>query len=105
MTDSQKHRGPDHRGLWMSDEVCLGHNRLSIIDLSEDAHQPFACPNNRCQLVFNGEIYNFKEIKKELILKGINFRTSSDTEVVLEAYKNYGTAFLNKLNGFFAIAI
>jgi len=102
MVNSQKHRGPDFTGTWEESGVCLGHNRLSIIDLSEMANQPFSDDENRYQLIFNGEIYNYLELRKEL---NYNFKTSSDTEVLLAAYIKWGEACLHKLNGMFSFAI
>jgi asparagine synthase (glutamine-hydrolysing) len=104
MLDTQHHRGPDARGTYFSKEVCLGHNRLSIIDLSEQANQPFYSSDKRYILVFNGEIYNYLELKKEL-QKDYTFATSSDTEVLLCAYQEWGEDCLNRLNGMFAFAI
>ena len=102
MAKSQKHRGPDFTGTWEESGVCLGHNRLSIIDLSEMANQPFSDKENRYQLIFNGEIYNYIELRKEL---NYNFKTSSDTEVLFAAYLKWGEGCLHKLNGMFSFAI
>lgn len=105
MLDLQKHRGPDHTGKYIDKGfACLGHNRLSIIDLSEAANQPFTDHTGRFQLVFNGEIYNYLELKEEL-RPVYKFRTDSDTEVLLAAYIIYGEDCLKKLNGMFAFAI
>ncbi|SEP54908.1 asparagine synthase (glutamine-hydrolyzing) [Flavobacterium urocaniciphilum] len=104
MLKAQEHRGPDAQKDW-HDSVCsLGHNRLSIIDLSEEANQPMHSHCGRYVVVFNGEIYNYIEIKKELQNHFV-FKTQSDTEVLLAAYIRWGKAFLEKLNGMFAIAI
>ena len=102
MTNAQKHRGPDYTGFWLDENVCFGHNRLSIIDLSENANQPFQDEEERYQLIFNGEIYNYLELKNEL---DYNFVTSSDTEVLFAAYLKWGKACLNKLNGMFSFAV
>ena len=102
MTNAQKHRGPDYTGFWLDENVCFGHNRLSIIDLSENANQPFQDEEERYQLIFNGEIYNYLELKNEL---DYNFVTSSDTEVLFAAYLKWGTDCLNKLNGMFSFAV
>ena len=102
MTNTQKHRGPDYTGFWLDENVCFGHNRLSIIDLSENANQPFQDEEERYQLIFNGEIYNYLELKNEL---DDNFVTSSDTEVLFAAYLKWGKACLNKLNGMFSFAV
>jgi asparagine synthase (glutamine-hydrolysing) len=98
-------RGPDATGSILFPKASLGHRRLSIIDTSDSANQPFSDATNRYHLVFNGEIYNYKALRLELEKAGRKFRTSSDTEVLLQAYIQYGTAFLNKLDGFFALAI
>ena len=102
MLKSQAHRGPDNTGTFISENTCLGHNRLSIIDLSDSADQPFVDNYNRYQLVFNGEIYNYLELKSEL---NYNFKTNSDTEVLLAAYLKWGEKCLSKLNGMFSFAI
>jgi asparagine synthase (glutamine-hydrolysing) len=100
-----KHRGPDNRSLKQVDEgVVLGHARLSIIDLSETNNQPFAI-DNRYTIVYNGEVYNYIEIRNELIAKGLIFRTAGDTEVVLIAYKVWGEECVKKFNGMWAFAI
>jgi asparagine synthase (glutamine-hydrolysing) len=103
MTQSLEHRGPDATGVFVGDEVALGHLRLSIIDLSETANQPFFDATNRYAITFNGEIYNFQEVKK--LLPEYPFRTDSDTEVILAAYAKYGADCLSFLNGMFAFAI
>lgn len=102
---SIKKRGPDNEGLFFHNNVGLGHVRLSIIDVSDAASQPFTDASGRYTIVYNGEIYNFKELKKSLTDKGITFRSQSDTEVILQLYITEGSSFLNKLNGFFAFAI
>ncbi len=100
-----KHRGPDDEGTF-ADEFCvLGHRRLSIIDLSNDGHQPFASDDGRFELVYNGEIYNYIELRSDLEKLGWKFRTKTDTEVLLKAYQQYGKDCLGKLNGMFAFAI
>ncbi len=99
-----KHRGPDASGIWKEDAIQLGHTRLSIIDLSDDANQPFVSDDERYILVFNGEIYNYKELRSELE-KHFVFRTQSDTEVLLNAYRHWGKDMLERLNGMFAFAI
>ena len=98
-------RGPDAEGIRNYGKVAFGHRRLSIIDTSDTSNQPLEDISNRYTIVFNGEIYNYKEIKEVLLQEGFKFKTESDTEVLLQAYIRYGTAFLNKLNGFFALAI
>lgn len=103
MLESISHRGPDARGVKSIHPLTLGHNRLSIIDLSEDGNQPMEYFG--ATIVFNGEIYNYKEIRKELQLKGYEFRTESDTEVVLAAYREYGEACVEKFVGMWAFAL
>jgi asparagine synthase (glutamine-hydrolysing) len=107
--DIVSHRGPDGRGWRVFQSVvgpvCLGHRRLSIIDLDERASQPMVCSTGRYWLTFNGEIYNFVEIRSELITKGWRFRTSSDSEVLLEAYAAWGESVLDKIYGMFAFAV
>ena len=98
-------RGPDARGVWMNDFVGLGHRRLSIIDVSYNASQPMKDADGRYTIVYNGEIYNFRELKEELLGRGVEFKSTSDTEVLLYAYINYKERCLSKLNGFFSFAI
>jgi asparagine synthase (glutamine-hydrolysing) len=105
MLETQKHRGPDFTGYWIdSSQVALGHNRLSIIDLSEGANQPFWSECGNWVLIFNGEIYNYLELKNELQSK-FTFKTQSDTEVLLFAYLAWGEKCLDKCNGMFSFAI
>jgi asparagine synthase (glutamine-hydrolysing) len=104
MCNLLSHRGPDNQGVWVDEGHCvLGHTRLSIIDLSKDGNQPFVSENQRYVLVFNGEIYNYLELKAELGVA--NYRSHSDTEVLLHAFEKWGEAMLHKLNGMFAFAI
>jgi len=105
MNKIQEHRGPDDVGIYQDNFCILGHRRLSIIDLSADGHQPFQSDDGRFQLVYNGEIYNYIELRDELKLLGWQFRTKTDTEVLLKAYLQYGEKCLSKLNGMFAFAI
>ncbi len=107
MTDAIIHRGPDGEGQWINDDgnVGLGHRRLSIIDLSENAAQPMHSSDGRFIISYNGEIYNYIELRDELIKLGYRFNTTSDTEVLLVAYQEYGESFLQKLDGMFAFAI
>ena len=104
MTNVMSHRGPDAAGFYLNEEkTCgLGHRRLSIIDLSAAANQPMFSHSERYVMVFNGEVYNFQEIAKQL---NISTRTTSDSEIILEAFERCGTEFVNLLNGMFAIAI
>ncbi|MFN9583482.1 MAG: asparagine synthase (glutamine-hydrolyzing), partial [Bacteroidota bacterium] len=106
MMATQASRGPDAQGMYVNDtkDVALGHNRLSIIDLSNAANQPMYSSDKRYVLVYNGEIYNYRELKSEL-KSGYNFTTESDSEVILAAYCTWGNHMLNKLNGMFAFAI
>ena len=107
MAEAIIHRGPDDQGVWMDDSngVVLAHRRLSIIDLSAMGHQPMGSANGRYVVVFNGEIYNYKEIKNELLNKNIRFKSNTDTEVILESYKYWGFKFLEKLRGMFSFVI
>lgn len=100
-----RHRGPDGEGIFRDGNVALGHTRLAIIDTSDAAAQPFTSADGRFTIVFNGEIFNYRELREELEKEGVKFRTSSDTEVLLELYAKEGTACFEKLNGFFAIAL
>ncbi|MDT7831929.1 asparagine synthase (glutamine-hydrolyzing) [Flavobacteriaceae bacterium S356] len=102
MLDKQMHRGPDDTGIYIDDKIALGHNRLSIIDLSPEANQPFHDVTKRYYVIFNGEIYNYLELRKDLEYP---FSTSSDTEVLLAAYIKWGSECLHKLNGMFSFAI
>ncbi len=98
-------RGPDNQNFISIGNCSLVHARLSIIDTSESANQPIYDATGRYAIIFNGEIFNYQEIKKELEQKGVQFKTQSDTEVLLYAYIQFGETFLHKLNGFFAFAI
>jgi asparagine synthase (glutamine-hydrolysing) len=100
-----KKRGPDYQNSHLDYFVNLGHARLAIIDLNPEANQPFHSEDNRFTIVFNGEIYNFKQIKQELQNLGHSFHTQSDTEVLLKAYIQWNTNAFSRLNGFFAFAI
>jgi asparagine synthase (glutamine-hydrolysing) len=104
MTDAMLHRGPDGHGCWTAPGVGLGHLRLSIIDL-EGSAQPMASADEADVLTFNGEIYNFQEVRAELSALGHAFRTSGDTEVILAAWRQWGVHCLERLNGMFAFAI
>lgn len=97
------HRGPDHLGITKKENIFLGHLRLSILDLEERSNQPFVFKH--LSLVFNGEIYNFLDVKKELVDLGYTFDTTSDTEVLLKGYDAWGKGVLDKINGMFAFAI
>lgn len=99
------HRGPDASGNYVDDDVALRHQRLSIIDLSETGHQPMFSNDERYVTVYNGEIYNFPELREELQRDGHQFRGQSDTEVLLALYERIGKAVLDRINGFYALAI
>lgn len=107
MTKALAHRGPDARGIWQSEGgvVTLVNTRLSIIDLTRASDQPFVDDSGNFVIVFNGEIYNYKDLKKELEARGARFRTNCDTEVLLEAYKEWGPDCLQRFIGMFAFAI
>ena len=104
MADTLAHRGPDGSGVWTAPGVGLGHRRLSIIDL-EGSPQPMLSPDRRAVISYNGEIYNFREIRSELEGRGHVFRTDGDTETILVAWRQWGPACLDRLNGMFAFAI
>ncbi|MEK7737395.1 MAG: asparagine synthase (glutamine-hydrolyzing), partial [Pseudomonadota bacterium] len=107
MADAIAHRGPDDAGEWLSPDgnVGLAHRRLAIIDLSSFGHQPMLDASGTLVIVFNGEIYNFRELRGQLESEGYSFRSHSDTEVLLALYRARGEAMLSLLNGIFAFAI
>jgi len=112
MLTSIEHRGRDDEGLWTSGpidsqgrQLCLGHRRLAIIDTSSAGHQPMVSTNGRFVVTFNGEIYNYRELRKQLKAIGYDFKTSTDTEVFLAAFAEWGTKCLSRLNGMFALAV
>jgi len=104
MCDAIAHRGPDGQGVWTAPGVALGHRRLSIIDVA-GSPQPMAAPDGRAMLVFNGEIYNFRELRAELKARGCQFRTDGDSEVILAAWQTWGPQCVTRLHGMFAFAI
>lgn len=104
-TDHIARRGPDARGVWMNDFVGMGHRRLSILDVSYNAAQPMKDASGRYTIIYNGEIYNFLALKEELLAAGVEFQSTSDTEVLLYTYIHQKEKCLEKLNGFFAFAI
>lgn len=104
MLNSIKHRGPDDEGIFIDYGVALGNKRLSIIDV-KGGHQPIHNENETIWITYNGEIYNFLELKDELVKKGHKFYTNTDTEVIVHAYEEYGTECLQKLNGMFSFAL
>ncbi|MBS7788236.1 asparagine synthase (glutamine-hydrolyzing) [Flavobacterium sp. CYK-55] len=105
MRDVLEHRGPDDNGMFTDKNLGLGHRRLSIIDVTAAGHQPFISPEGRYVMVFNGEIYNYRDFYAELKNSGYNIQTQSDTEVLLALYQIHGLKMLSKLNGMFAFAI
>lgn len=105
MTDAIAHRGPDGEGQWIDGNVGLGHRRLAIIDLSPAGHQPMVSAEQRFVLSYNGEIYNFKELRSELEALGHHFRSRTDSEVVLNAWAEWGEDCVTRFNGMFAFAI
>lgn len=105
MRDALEHRGPDDKGIFIDQNLGLGHRRLSILDVSAAGHQPFLSEDGRYAMVFNGEIYNFKDFYSELKSHGYEIRTHSDTEVLLKLFQYQGLKMLNRLNGMFAFAI
>jgi asparagine synthase (glutamine-hydrolysing) len=105
MTDALAHRGPDGRGIYLARQVGLGHRRLAILDPTERGAQPFTSPSGRYTLTYNGEIYNFRELRAQLEAHGHQFRTQTDTEVILLAYEEWGSDAVARLNGIFAFAV
>ncbi|MHA2364109.1 MAG: asparagine synthase (glutamine-hydrolyzing) [Candidatus Hodarchaeales archaeon] len=105
MLKSISHRGPDDNGIYQDDLISLGHQRLSIIDLSPAGRNPLCNEDQSIWITFNGEIYNYMEIKEDLIEKGHQFSSKTDTEVAIHAYEEFGIEFLNKINGMFAFAL
>ena len=105
--DTMFHRGPDSSGIWINSDrtVGLAHRRLSVIDLSEAGMQPMSDGEGKIWIAYNGEIYNFQDIRKELDQRGYIFRSRTDTEVIINAYKEWGTDCLHKFNGMFAFCI
>ena len=102
-----QHGGPDDEGIFACDDyhMVLGHRRLSLIDLSEAGHQPMSYGEGRYQISFNGEIYNYLEIRSQLKSLGYTFKTQTDTEVILAAFAAWGTDSFNKMNGMFSFAL
>ncbi len=105
MVEAISHRGPDGEGIWTEGAVGFGHRRLAIVDLSDGGKQPRLSADGRFSITFNGEIYNYQDLKKELEASGSNFRSTSDTEVLLELFAREGEGMLEKLRGMFAFAI
>lgn len=105
MTDAVAHRGPDGEGLWIEENVGIGHRRLAIIDPSPAGHQPMLSSNERYVLTYNGEVYNFRELRARLESLGHSFHSDTDSEVVLNALSEWGQEALLKFNGMFALAL
>jgi len=105
MTDAVAHRGPDGEGQWVEGHVGIGHRRLAILDLTPAGHQPMASADHRWVLSYNGEVYNYRELRANLEAEGVWFRSQTDTEVVLYALATWGTDALLKFNGMFALAL
>jgi len=105
MMDTIIHRGPDSGGTYTDDTVTLGFRRLKIIDMSEEASQPMYNEDKSCVMVFNGEVYNYQELRTELKAKGHVFKSNTDSEVIVHGYEEYGVELLNRLRGMFAFAI
>ena len=105
MTDAIAHRGPDGEGHWVEGCVGIGHRRLAILDLSPAGHQPMVSADHRYVLSYNGEIYNYRELRAELESAGFWFHSKTDSEVVLHALAHWGSEALIKFNGMFAIAL
>ncbi len=105
MTAALAHRGPDGEGIWTGGGIGLGHRRLAILDLTPAGHQPMATPEGDVVLTYNGEVYNHRELRAELEAKGRRFRSRADSEVVLEAWREWGPACVERFNGMFAFAV
>ena len=105
MTEAIEHRGPDGEGQWIENNVGFGHRRLSIIDLSDNGKQPMHSSSGRFVITYNGEVYNFKELRNELQILGIQFKSDSDTEVVVNAIEYWGIQAIRRFNGMFAFAV
>lgn len=99
------HRGPDADGVWTSGDTSLGHLRLAIVDLSSAGRQPMVAYDGELALVANGEIYNYPALRDELVAEGVEFRSASDSEVILHLYRRYGCKAFERLNGMFAFAL
>jgi asparagine synthase (glutamine-hydrolysing) len=105
MTDVLCHRGPDAGGVWVNDGAAVGNRRLAVIDLDPRSHQPMSDDQAGVHVVFNGEIYNYRELRRQLQQDGVRLRTESDTEVILRLYLREGQRLLAKLRGMFAFAV
>lgn len=105
MTDVVRHRGPDGDGVWIQDNIGFGHRRLAIVDLTDAGHQPMHSADGSLVITYNGEIYNWRELRRTLSARGVKFRSESDTEVILEAYRAWGPRCIERFNGMFAFGI
>ncbi len=105
MTDAIKHRGPDDEGIWTNTNIGFGHRRLAIIDLSPLGHQPMQTDDGNYTITYNGEVYNFQNIRIELEALGYKFHSKTDTEVILKSFKHWGKSCIHKFNGMFCFAI
>ncbi|MFH1722906.1 MAG: asparagine synthetase B, partial [Candidatus Altiarchaeota archaeon] len=105
MMETLKHRGPDGEGHYIDNSIGLGHRRLSIIDLSEAGKQPMCNEEENIWITYNGEVYNYVELREELIKSGHTFKSETDTEVIIHAYEQYGTDCLKMFNGMFAFVL
>jgi len=107
MLDAIRHRGPDDQGLWRSSskKAVLGHCRLSILDLSSSGHQPIISSDGNTILVFNGEIYNYRELKEKHFPNDVNFRSTGDSELLFRMWERFGEDCLSELRGMFAFAV
>lgn len=105
MLDKIKHRGPDAEGTYIDEDIALGHRRLSIIDVSDAGTQPLYSEDGNLALLFNGEIYNYQEIRSRLMEAGYHFATQTDSEVLIYGYQEYGAELLQQLRGMFSFVI
>jgi Asparagine synthase (glutamine-hydrolyzing) len=105
MCATLSHRGPDDQGIEVLHHSAFGHQRLSILDLSDLGHQPMSSPDKAHTICYNGELYNFKALRQELLDKGYTFRSDTDTEVILHAWQEWGVQSVERFNGMFAFAL
>ena len=105
MNDRISHRGPDGAGFYFYENIAFGHRRLAIIDLSDEGKQPMAYDKENLIITFNGEIYNYKELKEELLQQGYVFNNQTDTEVILAAYQAWGEKCVERFNGMWSFAV
>ena len=105
MVDALAHRGPNGRGVWHGDGIALGHRRLSVLDPTAAGTQPMHYSSRHLVVTYNGEIYNFRELRQELDAAGHKFQTNCDTEVLLAAYAEWGMSAVDRFNGIFAFGL